>query len=69
MSLVKLNIIYANKAIIFIENKIYLNFFNKIWINILVGITNFYFINIFTLIFFCLKNIDIFDIYLNHITN
>lgn len=48
---------------------ILLNSINTIQVDIPVGITNFYVIDIFTSFFLCLKNIDILKIYLNNITN
>lgn len=66
---IELNIIYTNKTIICFESKTFLSFINTIQINILVDIANFYVIDTFTPFFLYLKDINIFNIYLNNITN
>lgn len=69
MLLIKLNIIYANKAIICFKNRISLSYLNTIRVSTLVDMANFYIIDIFTLFLFYLKNMDILGVYLKNITN
>lgn len=65
----KLNTTYINKIIICFESKIFLDLINTIQVYISIDIANFYNINIYILVFFYLKNMDTFNIYLNNIIN
>ena len=66
---IKLNVIYANKTIIYFKSRILLSFINIIQVFIFISIKNFYIIDILILFLFYLKNINIFGIYLNNIIN
>lgn len=69
MSEIKLDIIYVNKTIICFGNRISLSLIDIIQVPRSIDTTKFYIINIYTLFFLDLKDIDIFSIYLNNITN
>lgn len=66
---VKLDTIYANKAILCFESKTSLSFIGTVRVDTLVGITNFYIIDTSILFFLYLKNMDILKVYLNNIIN
>lgn len=69
MSEIKLDIIYANKATTCFGNRKSLSLINILQVLISIDTIKFYIINIYTLFFLDLKDIDIFSIYLNNITN
>lgn len=69
MSKIELDITYASKTIICFEIEISLSLISIIQVFIFVNSINFHIINIFTPFFFYLKDINIFDIYLNNIIN
>lgn len=66
---IKLDITCANKTIIYFGSRILLSLIDTVQLLISISTANFYVINILILFFFCLKDIDVFGIYLNNITN
>lgn len=66
---IKLNITYGNEATICFECGILLSLISTIQVNISVDTTNVHVVDISTLLFLCLKDMDILGIYLNNITN
>ena len=69
ISEIELNITYANKATIYFKSKMFLNSNSIIQVFIFINTIKFYVIDISILFLFYLKDIDIFGIYLNNITN
>lgn len=63
------DITHANKANICFKNRLSLRSISTIQVFILACTINFYVVNIFISFFFYLKDIDIFNIYSNNITN
>lgn len=66
---IEVDIIHAKETIICFGSKMSLSFIGIVQVFILIGITNFYIINIPTPFFFYLNGMGILDIYLNNITN
>lgn len=66
---IELNITHANKATIYFKNRLFLNLIDIFQVLTLIGTANFYVVNIPISFFLCLKDMDIFGIYLNNITN
>lgn len=66
---VKLNTTFINKTIICFESRTFLSYISTVRVDILIGMANFYIVNTFTLFFLCLKDMNIFGVYLNNITN
>ena len=66
---IKLDITRANEATICFESGMPLSSINTVQLLTLFGIANFHVVDTSTPFLFCLKNMDIFGIYLNNITN
>lgn len=66
---IKLDITHVNKATICFKSGMLLSSIDIVQVFISINITNFYIVNILILFFFCLKDINRLDLYLNNIIN
>ena len=66
---IELNTTNANEAIIYFGSGMPLSSIGIVQVFTLINTTSFNIVNKFILFFFYLKNMDIFDIYLNNIIN
>lgn len=66
---IKLETTCANGAIIYFKSKMFLSLINIVQVFIFMSITNFHVVDILTLFFYYLKDINILGIYLNNIIN